>query len=287
MAVKRQESQSDQQPQSESKDASQASNVSQDSASIESFSPKEQKNEGFDFLGALQNVGNMFGTAMDALDTPNKWIGDGLDWLYDNTIGELTGTRNLFTGEEAAWLPRIASMLVPGIGGVKAAGAINNLRNVNRFEKALENIKNTNSVNTYKNSIAGHVGKYGEDLGAKRAAAQFGQYTKADKELGKAVPTEIILDNLNIPINKNGLSRHLERNAIESPSTLYRGGDTSGWFFTPDKRIAKDYVKKYGGNIQKVPKGSKVAPGKWYEPLSPTRDINGREVIIKPEWING
>lgn len=124
----------------------------------------EEEPESFDFLSAL---GNVFDGAMDILDKPNQWIGSALDGIYDNTIGELTGTRDLFTGDDAAWVPRILSMFIPGAGvgaGMKAVGSLRNLKNIDKFENAVSNVMNAKrfkeTPETFANSINGKIAAY-------------------------------------------------------------------------------------------------------------------------------
>lgn len=232
---------------------------------------------------------------VEILDTPNVLIGNGLDYLYDNTIGELTNTRDAFTGEDLKIIPEIASFAIPGMGAIKGIKFLKNLANISKFEKAMKAPK----ASTFDNAvgtIAGHVGKYGEDIGAKRAARQFGQYTKADKLADVPAPTEIELQGRTIGLSKPGLEKRLDRMKTESPTPLYRGGDeSSGWFYTPDKRVAKSYRRdaplrdwifnRGDARVSKLPAGTPMVPGRWYEPLSTKHNIAGREVIVKPDWI--
>lgn len=242
------------------------------------------------FMDALNTVANV-------LDTPNKIIGDGLDYAYDNTIGAATGTQDLFTGNDLKIIPEIASFLIPGGAAIKGIKAAKNLSNIKKFESALSSpFKNT--VDNIAASAAGHVGKYGDE-GAKRIAHQFGQYTKADKLAGKPTPEELSFGDLTMSLDPAGLSKRLDRMKMESPVPLYRGGNPeSGWFYTPDRRIAADYrgeaslldwlLGRGNASITKLPKGTPMAPGKYYggeDGLSPLRHIAGREAIVKPEWI--
>lgn len=138
---------------------------------------EDTKDGGFDFGSMIDGVGNFVGTALDVMDAPNVWIGNGLDWLYDTTIGELTGTRDLFSGEDAAWIPRIASMFIPGGAvagtGLKALGSLRNLKNVDKFEKAVSNVMNTkrfkDNTNTFANSINGKIAAYADKMGYDEA----------------------------------------------------------------------------------------------------------------------
>ena len=237
---------------------------------------------------SFENTINGF---LDVLDTPNKIIGNGLDFIYDNTIGELTGTKDLFTGEDAKIIPEIASFFIPGGAAIKGIKALKNLSNVSKYNKAMENVS---SLDRLKGTVNGHLAAYGQDLGAKRVAHQFGQYTKADNANNVPVPTELTFGNYNVPMSEQASRRILNDISIESPVPLYRGGDSEGIFFTPDKRIAKTYRRggslsdlifnKNGMQVTKLPKGTKMAPGRHYDPLSPTGNLAGYEAIVLPEW---
>lgn len=231
-------------------------------------------------------------TLSEIIDAPIKLIGNGIDAAYDATIGELTNTKDLFTGEDAAIIPELASMLIPGAGVVKGVKALNNLRNVKLFENAVKDIPEINKV---KGTVNGHLAAYGQDEGAKRAGYLMGQYTKADKANKVTAPTELTFGNLNVPMSERASTRILDNLSIESPVPLYRGGDKNGIFFTPDKRIAKDYrtggslsdliFNKNGMAVTKLPKGTKTTPGRFYpDSLAPQKDIPGRETIVLPEW---
>lgn len=53
------------------------------------------------------NFEQVIGAMINTADAPFRAIGNGLDYAYDNTIGEATGTRDLFDGNDLKVIPKI------------------------------------------------------------------------------------------------------------------------------------------------------------------------------------
>lgn len=236
-------------------------------------------------------VSNINDNPLSYLEVPTRFVGAAADKLYDNTIGQWTNTKDAFGVDEAALAADVLSTFIPGTAIVKGAKAFNNLRNVNKYNKVMDGISDYNKA---KGTVNGHLAAYGQDVGAKRAARQFGQYTSEDKANGVPAPTELVFGDLTMPMSEHAAPRILDNLSMESPVPLWRGGDKDGIFFTPDKRIAKDYRRggtlsdlvfnRNGMAMTKLPKGTKMTPGRYYDPLSPQRNISGYEAIVLPEW---
>lgn len=99
--------------------------------------------EGFGFGDVLQGF-------TDLMDVPIGIAANGLDALYDFTIGDLTNTKDAFTGEDIKWIPELASWFIPGAGalrGVKALGrGMNALRTGARANKALKGVNEADKL---------------------------------------------------------------------------------------------------------------------------------------------
>lgn len=86
-----------------------------------------------------RGLGDVFEAIDAGMDPIYGWIGNRLDDLYDVSIGDLTNTRDAFTGEDIKWIPELAAdlatFLIPGgaaIKGAKAASRIPRLLGMER-----------------------------------------------------------------------------------------------------------------------------------------------------------
>ena len=75
---------------------------------------------------------------LNLLDAPYQTIGDGLDWAYDNTIGDWTGTRDVFSGKDLRIIPELLTLGIPGGLALKGLRAAANMSRVSKFGKAVE-----------------------------------------------------------------------------------------------------------------------------------------------------
>ena len=200
------------------------------------FAPMEElsRNSNANPLDVLGAIGN---TALNILDTPFQIAGDGLDYAYDNTIGALTNTQDLFNGDNIRDVLNIGTMLIPGVGlGIKGAKALKNLSNVKKFEKAMPKLYRTtpqqvaNSFNAemiygskpFEEALqnAKHVVR-GEDLDYSIWKMQ-----DAEKDLKKQIAN--LADNPLIdrssPVMRNN-NLHFDSNKRENAGTIYDAFD--------------------------------------------------------------
>ena len=118
-----------------------------------------------------ENPVQQFGRAVgEGIDTLNKGIGSGLDWLWDNTVGNLVGAfdsgngewvKNLFTGEDLSLLPDIAEdVLLSATGwGIPLVVGKNFAQ---RTDQIAEGLSGRDSITGEKLDSWRQLGKLGE-----------------------------------------------------------------------------------------------------------------------------
>jgi len=266
---------------------------------------------GDDVLRFIMNLGGSIPGEVVNI-APNAFQAITGDDLYDDLgyqPGTLSGKERWGKAGEAA-LGASAFIPVGAIAG-KGAMAAKNLKNIAKYDEFIKGIHH----DPYKgalNRAAANVKKYGPTKRTNLDTANSGGGTLIPDNrfpLGDELPTTWTLPKrglmskevLNVKDNI-GVPRYIRDNVYESPVPLWRGygKDPSGIYYTPDKRIAKEYAqhgmnktgkmlgKLFDVNMKKAPKGTKHLPGEYYDNLTPFAlepELGGWEAYILPEWL--
>ena len=110
-------------------------------------------------------LGDVLDVYSNLMDAPITWAANGLDSLYDLTIGDLTNTRDAFTGEDIKWIPELASWFIPGAGALKGAKALGRGANMLRAGNAARKANKASKFTDAERALAARTGQLGESAG--------------------------------------------------------------------------------------------------------------------------
>lgn len=158
------------------------------------------------------SVTDFFNTAKGVIDFINNGIGSGLDWMFDNTVGNLAGLadeewgnnlKNAFSGEDLSIVPDIAEdvllSLIP-YAGIPLVVAKNGIQQADNLTEAFSGKDNITQENLDGWQQAGKMGEALLGIGlsaipAVGAAKNVGDYKK--------VLDKTVAENLDSTIAKN------------------------------------------------------------------------------------